>query len=60
MGFPSSSWETDNPQIFFHKAYLQWDITTYAPTTYPISNALVKDIIINYLINTPIAAGRQN
>lgn len=60
IGFPSSSWERDNPQIFFHKAYLQWDITTYSPTQFPVDPALVREIIINYLINTPLATGRHN
>lgn len=31
LSFPTSSWDSDNKQLIFHQAYLNWDIATYAP-----------------------------
>lgn len=42
MGFPSTSWSQESKQIYFHQAYMNWEISTYAPSTYdqpyPIRN----------------------
>lgn len=47
LNFPSSSWSTENRQIFFHQAFMTWEISTYAPTTYePYS--LVKSVEIKH------------
>lgn len=34
MVFPSTSWSQDSKQIYFHQAYMNWEISTYSPSTY--------------------------
>lgn len=45
MGFPSTSWSKDSKQIYFHQAYMNWELSTYAPTTYQ-EPGLVRNLTI--------------
>lgn len=45
MGFPSTSWSQENKQIYFHQAYMNWEISTYAPATYE-QPTLIRNIKI--------------
>lgn len=47
MGFPSTSWSKDNKQIYFHQAYMNWELSTYAPTNYEDHPIEIRNLIIN-------------
>lgn len=46
MIFPTTSWSAENKQIYFHQAYMHWDISTYAPATYA-QQTTIKDYTLH-------------
>jgi hypothetical protein len=47
MGFPSTSWNKDTKQIYFHQAYMNWELSTYAPTNYDEHPITIRNLDIS-------------
>lgn len=54
VDFPTSAWSRSNPDIYFHSAYLTWELTLYPPTNFrQVSFLPPRQITLNPTIVNP-------